>query len=572
MLNFARNPSEFDSKTFDILVVGGGINGAACAWDAALRGFSVALIEAQDFGSAASAGCFKIVHGGLRYLQHLNIARLRESVREQQTLRLIAPHLVHPLPFLVPTYGYGMRGNEVLSLGMRLYELLSCDRNAEVPASHQLPNHRFLSADECLHIAPGLRQQGLRGGLVYYDCQMSNCDRLTLAVVQSAAAAGATVCNYLEATGFEMNGEQIARVAVRDRITSRESSIEAKLVINAAGPWSPLVERFIAPTESASPLYYSKGVQLVCKQFVKGYALAIESKESDPEARISRGGRSFFAHPWRGYSLLGTADILHKGSPENFQIRKEEVAQLLADAAEMYKEPLLKPENVLHAFGGLRPMPKQMLQRISSGYQPSEDEAYVSLKEEIIDHAHSQEETHSRASNLLTLVGVKYTTFRAFAEQVVDRCVEKLDAKLAPCQTMRTPVYGGSFGQYQSLLDEQREKNPQFSAELLQRLVRNYGSLTAEVHAIAEQRTELLQPLDTDGETIGAEVVFTARNEMSCSLQDVVFRRTGLGALGYPGDVPLRRAGEILAEELGWDDAKVQEEIEATRIAFPLLS
>lgn len=569
MLKLVRNPADFSTQTFDILIIGGGINGAACAYDAALRGLSVALLEAQDFGSAASAGCFKIVHGGLRYLQHLNFSRLRESVREQQTLRRIAPHLVHPLPFLVPTYGYGMRGNEVLSCGLTLYELLSRDRNKGVPETHHLPNHRFLSPEECLHIAPGLKPQGLRGGLVYYDAQMSNCDRLTLAVLQSAALAGAKICNYIEASGFEMEGDEIRSVEVKDRLTGQTQKLTAKLVVNAAGPWCPLVQDFLKPESAKKPLYYSKGVQLVCKQFVSDYALAIESKEKDPEARLSRGARSYFAHPWRGYTLLGTADVLHRGSPETYRISKDEVRELLENAAEMYKDSSLRIENVVHAFGGLRPLPEEMLSKINSGYSPTDTDAQVSLKEEIIDHGESSRT--NRASNLVSLIGVKYTTFRAFAEEVVDLCVRKLDAKVSACETEQRPLYGASLSGYQSMLETTQAAKPSVEFPVIQHLVQNYGEHAQEVLAIAENRKELLQPLSETTSTLGAELLFAARYEMVSSLQDVVMRRTGLGTVGYPGSAVLARAAAIVSEDLGWSASKVSEEIEATRAEFPLV-
>ena len=189
---------QLKNEQFDVLIIGSGINGAAAAWDASLRGLKVALIDKGDFGAATSAGCFKIIHGGLRYLQHLDFKRLQESVEEQRLLRIIAPHLLSPLAFLIPCYKPLMKRRFLIRLALGVYEFLARNRNKDVQAGLELFDHQVLSTEECLELAPGLETKGLEGGVLYYDVQMNNCERLTFEVAAAAAKASAVVANYLE--------------------------------------------------------------------------------------------------------------------------------------------------------------------------------------------------------------------------------------------------------------------------------------------------------------------------------------------------------------------------------------
>jgi len=241
---FSRDHTTLESTTFDVLVIGGGIIGVAVAWDAALRGLQVALVEKKDFGSETSAGCFKLIHGGVRYLQYLDFPRVLESIREQYILRKIAPHLVHPLPFLIPCYGRGLKGKEFLKLGMMVYELFAWRRNNGLNAYHHLAKHQVLQAEECLKIAPGLKREGLQGGVVFTDCQLSNCERLTFSVAQSAHDAGACLGNYLEVVSLSPSSavtggsKQIFVAIVEDVLSGKIFEVKARIVVNATGPWS----------------------------------------------------------------------------------------------------------------------------------------------------------------------------------------------------------------------------------------------------------------------------------------------------------------------------------------------
>ena len=234
-----RDIAALADRELDLLVVGGGVYGAAIAWDAALRGLSVALIEKNDFGSGTSFNNLKTIHGGIRYLQHADFTRMRESVRERRNLMRIAPHLVHPLPFLVPTYsGSVLKSRTAMRVALFVNDLVSWDRNRIDDPQKRLPAGRALGRDECLELAPGIAPENLTGGVLWHDAQMHNSDRLTLSFVLSAAEQGAAVANFVEATELVRRGPRVTGVRARDVIEGTGGlELRAKLVVNAAGPW-----------------------------------------------------------------------------------------------------------------------------------------------------------------------------------------------------------------------------------------------------------------------------------------------------------------------------------------------
>lgn len=579
MMQFSREPLSLTTELFDVLVIGGGINGAAVAWDTAMRGLKTVLVERGDFGGAASAGCFKIAHGGLRYLQHCDIARLKESVEEQRLLRRSAPHLIHPLPFLIPCYGWGMKSKAALRFALSFYEKLVKDRNHGVDSYHILGRHQVLSPEECLKIAPALDVRGLSGGVVYYDCQMSNCERLTLSVILSACAAGAKACNYLEAVRFIKSEtpnarEQIDSVIVRDRLDQREFRIRAKVVVNATGPWTKVVrslayeqgdsrkDEFLRSTVHSS-IVHSKGIQLVSKQFVKGYALAVQSRYKDPDAIVSRGSRSYFFHPWRGCSLLGTTDSIYRGDPSDFSISMEEIRRFLEEVKLSYPDNKLVPANIQYAFGHLRPLDKKFELSLQGSDGAVSGESKVARRDEIVDHASLTPVTEEGSlENLVSVVGAKYTTFRALGEKVGNLVSKKLLGRVKPSKTAEARLVGGEIDDWTAFIGSQMDRAPQYSQSMIRHLASNYGTQMQELLSILAQSAEFSLPLSKSNEVIAAEVVYACRHEMAVRLEDVLLRRTGLGTLGFPGEDAVRKAGEIMARELGWDKGKLEDEVQ----------
>ena len=542
-------------------------------WDAALRGLQVALVEAEDFGGATSSGCFKIVHGGLRYLQHLNLRRVLESVAEQQTLRQIAPHLIHPLPFLIPTYGKGRRGKAFLSCGLTVYDLLSITRNSEVSPSHKLPRFRTLSVEECLSYAPGISQRELSGGVLYYDCQMSNCERLTLGVARGAAHAGALLGNYLKAVGVRTArasaGEVvIERVTLRDVLGGEEFDVRARCVVNATGPWVNGVEKLVYPHRAQEPSepVFSKGVQLVVPQFIDEVGLALESTFKDESAVLSRGGRSYFITPWRGYSLIGTTDSLYRGDPSKCTIDREEIESFIAELSTVYSHPSLGPKSVCHAWGGLRPLDSD--ERSESIADVGD--AKVSRVDEVVDHGRSRIPAYERTvSNFISVTGVKYTTFRALAEEVVDLVGVKLGRQAGRSATRVTALPGGDIADFGAFVSGAVKRYENLlSQESVLSLARTYGAELDKVAALVEDDPSLGERVSRERETIRAEIVHVSRREMVGRLRDVVMRRTGLGTVGFPGEEVMRAVGELVGRELGWNGERITEEVQDTTSVF----
>ena len=576
-----RDLGLLSSEPCDVLVIGGGINGAAVAWDCALRGFKTVLVEKGDFGAGASAGCFKIAHGGLRYLQHLDIRRLLESVEDQRILRIIAPHMIHPIPFLIPCYGnLGMKSKGILKIALMVYEQLARDRNRGVSPYHTLSKHRIISREECLNIAPGLSQKGLTGGLVYYDCQMSNCERLTYSVIRSAVEAGAKVANYAEVfsaktTVREDSKTYIESVNVRDVFTGKEYSISPKVVLSAAGPWNDKVRHLMLSSidsyKNSKLAFFSKGIQLVAKQIVSNYAVAFESDYCDEAAVFSRGGRSFFVHPWRGYSLIGTSDTLFKSDPDTCKITLPEIASFIKDIKMGYSSDLICPENTYFAFGHVRGLDisEREYEKLISSEEGKAGDSNVSLKDRLVDHDMPHSLTpNDRIANLVTMQGMKYTTFRALGAKASDIISRKIDGKVRPCLTKDTVLFGGDIGDFASSYTKFQIEHPEFLPLMCKHLFTNYGSVVKSVLSVCNESVEFRQSLSPSSEVIKAEIIQAARNEMVCKLSDIVFRRTALGTIGFPGQSAIGQAATLAGAELGWDKVRIQSEIEETMAMF----
>lgn len=540
-------------KTYDLLIIGGGINGLAAAWDAALRGLKVALVEKSDYGAETSSATLKIVHGGLRYLQHLDFVRSRESIRERSTMLRIAPHLVEPFPFIVPTYGHLMKGKEFMTTGLLMNEAVGFDRNRRLAdPARRIPCGRVLSRKECLDRVPGIKEEGLTGGVMLYDAQMYNSERLTLSFALSAAERGAELANYVEAFGLLREGRRVTGAKVRDKLSGSAFDIRARLVANMTGPWSDILLGLLERPDPPRIVLRSKGIQIVTPRLAEKVGLAVASKYRDPDALFSRGARHYFITPWRGVSLVGTTDTVYEGDPDNFRITGKDIRDFIAEINEAFPAAKLKPEQVPFAFGGLRPITEQNLQ---TGSQ-------VARKYEINDHARDL-----GVEGLISVIGVKYTTCRFLAEKVVDLVARKLGWALSARATESTPLTGGKIGRFDDFLRDAIRKAPAGLDEpVIRHLVHNYGSAYENI-----LKTGGRECLPGSNEVLQAEVVHAVREECALHLADVVFRRTDLGTKGHPGKEALQTCADLMGAELKWDAATKQREIEAVeeRYRFP---
>lgn len=545
-----RDLAALERGGFDLVVVGGGMFGAAAALDAAQRGLRVALIERGDFCGATSAHSFKMLHGGIRYLQHADLPRIRQSAAARAAFLRVAPHLAKPLPIAVPTYGLGMKGRPALQAGMALYDLLTLGRNRGIAdPSRRVPPARIMSRDEAIRRFPGLPRQGLTGAGVFCDGQMYNPARLVLAFVQSAAALGAVCANHVEAVGLDVRDGRVRAVEVRDRLSGDRFAVPASVVLNAAGPYAERILTGALGTGLAPATPFSRDAYfLVGRPLVDGdCALTVTTGTVDPDAVLSRGGRHLFLVPWRGVTLVGVWHKVYTGHPDHYEITEDELETWTAEVNQAYPGLDLVPEDVALGSAGLVPFGEN---------DPGASDLKYAHRSRIIDHARER-----GVEGLITLIGVRYTTGPFEAPDVVTLACGKLGRAAPRTRLAWTPVRGGEVPDFEALVRRVVAEAPAGMGEASARaLAHNHGAAYGEVLATCAGRPELGRPLPgTD--VIGAEIAYAARAEMAETLADAAFRRTDLCTAGPPPAVALREAGRIMGEVRNWDSARVGAEV-----------
>jgi len=551
-----RNPQALAAKEYDLVIVGGGVYGISIARDAALRGLSVALVEMRDFGHATSSNHHKIIHGGFRYLQHADIARMREAIRERSALLRIAPHLVHPLPFLIPTYKRLLQRKLLLSLALKLNDLIGADRNRNLDSGNKIPQGRVISKAECATLCPGLDQQDITGGAIYFDGQVTNPDRLNLALLISAVQAGAHVANYVEATGFLRQRNQIAGVHIRDVLRGNSWTVRARVVVNCAGPWADRVLAGVGVAVKPSLAGLCKSFVLVTRPLVSGVAVGVPGRFEyvDRDAVVKKGFRYFFMIPWRKTSLVGTFQTPYDAEPESLKVSEKDIGEAIHTINEAFPAADLHRRDVLSVLRGIVPGSEDL------------DRSDVQLKKhyEIRDHA-----AEDGIDGLLSVIGVKYTTARNVAEKTVDVVFKKLRMKSPKCETAETPVYGGATGSIEEFLARAVATRPKsIDVETARHLALTYGTACAEILHYCDREPDWSERVVHDSPVIKSEVLHGVRAEMAQKLSDVIFRRTDLGTAGYPGDDALAACAKIMGAELEWNRQRIGKELEEVRSEF----
>jgi glycerol-3-phosphate dehydrogenase len=516
---------------FDLVVVGGGITGAGVALDAATRGYSVALVERADFSSGTSSRSSKLVHGGLRYLQNFDLGLVREALLERGLLTSLAPHLVKPLPLVVPSFG-GKRPDRMLGTGLHLYDRMARELRRNAQADWSPDKHRIIEGDEVLELVPALAAREPTAGYLFYDCQTDDC-RLVLTVLGEAERFGAVVANRLEVRELIHDESGYARgVRVQDAVTGGSFDVRAGTVVNATGVWADR----ISPDE----FYEAEEVPRIRPSRGTHVTIATDKIPVRGGGAIAPAGkgRTIFILPWLGRTLIGTTDVDYDGGLDHIPPSEDDVDYLL-EAANQFLGTEIGPADLCGAYAGVRPL-------ISTG-DPKKS-VDISRRAEL----------YETGSGMLTITGGKLTTFRRMAKQVVDRLVER-DGRDAPCRTHEIPL-----GMATTI--EQLRPVDGVDDETRRLLVHRYGYFANEVLALAEATPELCERIVPELPDLLAEAVVAARHEQALSLGDVFLRRTRLGLLAAPavcapdGDVP-RRVARVLADELGWDDARVESEL-----------
>jgi glycerol-3-phosphate dehydrogenase len=541
-----RDIARLADEHFDLLVIGGGIYGAALAWDAALRGLSVALIERSDFGQATSANSLKVVHGGLRYLQDARPDRMRRMVRERRAIMRMAPHLVRPMAFLLPTTAGGLRSMPAMRLALLASDGIGFDRNRGLEQAQWLPPGRVISRDETIGRVPGLAQlSAITGAALWYDAQIYNTERFLLAVLKSAVEAGAAVVNYAEACQLIVRRGRVVGATVHDQVADEALDVRARVTVNAAGPWVDTVLAGAQAADRPRIFWPSLAVNLVTRPFVVGEAVGFSTA---PDAADANGSRrraaTLFAVPWRDRCLVGTFHLPYSGGPEPLQVEDEQIRHMLETVNRAYPAADLSADDVSLIHAGLLPV------RVGSSGQ------HVVLIRDgwLVDHRRRDD-----LAGLLTVVGVKYTAARELAERAVDWVTAELGRRVDRCRTETELLHGARQGADPVVLaDELLRLSPGLQAEAAGNLASLYGTEAGWIVALAAGGGNRFP----QEELLRAQTRYAVREEMALHLGDVVLRRMDLGSAGRPTADLLQSIAKTMGDELAWRDTDRRQELD----------
>jgi glycerol-3-phosphate dehydrogenase len=518
-------------ESFDVVVIGGGITGAGVALDAASRGYSVALVERDDFASGTSSRSSKLVHGGLRYLQNFDLGLVREALLERALMVNLAPHIVHPLPLLVPGFD-GKRPDLLVGVGLNMYDVMARDRLRRRPGDEEWSpdRHRMISAEETLELVPALEPRNPTSAYLFYDCQTDDV-RLVLTVLGEAERFGAVIANRAEVTGLVDRGGRAAGVLCLDRLSGSEFELRAENVVNATGVWADqLRPDEIYGEEEVPRIRPSRGTHIT---------LARADLHLVAGAIIPAGGsRTIFALPWLGRTLIGTTDNDYDGPLDHIAPDARDIEYLL-DACNEFFGTCLGAKDLTGAYAGVRPL-------ISTG-DPKKS-VDISRRAEL----------YETSSGMLTITGGKLTTWRRMAKMTVDRIVER-ESREAECRTheipLGLPAEDGDLPDVAGVDDESRLS-----------LAGRYGHAARGVLDLARGRPELARRVVPNMPDLLAEAPFAVAHEQAFSLADVLLRRTRLGLLAAPdltgdGAEAPRAVAIAMAPELDWDETRIEEEL-----------
>jgi glycerol-3-phosphate dehydrogenase len=539
MLSRAAAIEAVAGQRFEVVVIGGGITGAGVALDAASRGYSVALLERGDYAVGTSSRSSKMVHGGLRYLQNLDLGLVREALLERQLMVQLAPHLVYPTPFLIPSFGEDRRDRRV-GAGLNMYDVMATTRvgrsrremrsskDEDEDFSWSPDRHRTIDRDELLELVPSLEPRDPKDAYLFYDCQTDDA-RLVLTILGEAERFGAVMLNGAEVTDVVSKNGRASGVAVRESESGESFEVEAENVVNATGVFADRIRpEEVIEEEDVPRIKPSRGTHLLIDR---------EALSTGSAACIvpAGAGRQIFALPWYGRTLVGTTDNDYEGDTEHPRPSDDDVEYLLSAVNDFFGTELGRGD-LAGAYAGVRPL-------LSTG-DPKKS-VDISRKAEL----------YETSSGMLTITGGKLTTWRRMAKQTVDRMVER-EAREAPCHTAEIPL--GMTARAEDL-----EAPAGVGEEALEQLAFRYGHAAGTVLRLASEDPKLARPIVEGRPDLLAEAVVAARHEQARTVADVLLRRTRLGLLAAPQlrDVDVvRPVAEVMGRELGWSRRRVKRE------------
>jgi glycerol-3-phosphate dehydrogenase len=517
--------------TYDVVVIGGGMAGAGVARDLALRGLRAVLVEKGDFASATTAVSSKLIHGGLRYLELFDVGLVRESLRERETLRRLAPHVVKPLPFLIPIYRGSSRGLVRVRLGLRLYDWLTPGRDRE--------RYRVLRPIDALSLEPAIAARELRGAGYYFDDLLVYPERMCLENVLSACRHGARAYNYAQVEEVVRGADgAVAGVRVRDLLSSAVVTLRASVIVNATGPWVDDVR--------AQAGIADRGRRILRR--TKGIHCLLPRMTDHAIYHSTRDDRMIFVIPWREFSLLGSTDTDFDGDLDRVHATRDEVDYLLGEVRQALPDPRVRASEVVYTYAGVRPL------SFEEGKRASE----VSRAHRIVSEA---------GGRFLSITGTKLTCFRSLAENLGDRVVATLGRGRAS-RTARLTLDGADAEadtlEARAWLDVSGEAAASgLSRETLETLVTTYGRGYARIVELAGKVAGGAERLCPQNPDIVAELHAAVHGEMAVSLQDVLLRRTGIGTSACQGLDCAESIAQRMAHLAGWSPRRLDAELHA---------
>lgn len=518
---------------YDLIVIGGGINGAATARDAALRGLKTILIEKDDFASATTSWSSRLIHGGLRYLEYFEFKLVRESLAEREILLKSAPHLVHPLQLTIPIYATGSRSYWEIWAGMMLYDLLSLDKS--------LLNHRMLPKAKLKQLFRSLNPEGVQGAAQYFDGQVEYAERLCLEIVLSARAAGADTLNYVQVCELERTGKRITSLACQDRLSGECFTIgthDKTVVVNTSGPWvDELCERGMrsqkpAPIGDKPRIGGTKGSHIVVNAFPGAPAAAFY-------VEALSDNRPFFILPFLDQYLIGTTDIRFEGDLDRIKATDEEIDYLLAETNKVFPATRLSRDSVTFTYAGVRPLP----------YEKGEKPGAVTRNHRLYDHS------REGVVNMVSLIGGKLTTHRRVGEEMVDWVYRRRQEAKPPCQTRVQPLPGAILPTDSRIAEAVERYGDRLSLPTLDYLIGLYGARVFNLLHLIETAPVLAEPILPNLPDIKAQIVYAVRSEMAYTVADICRRRTTLAFQANYGLEALGAVAHTLHTHCGWSQA-----------------
>jgi glycerol-3-phosphate dehydrogenase len=512
-------------EKFDLIVVGGGIIGTGIARDASLRGIKTLLIEKEDFGYGTTSRSSRLIHGGLRYLRMLEFHLVRQDLLEREVLLKIAPHLVHAFPFIIPITS--LYYEAALSMGVRMYDVMASGKS--------MPSHQHLSRSKVLEIEPELEGlKGLRGALLYYDCQAPFTERLGIENVLSAAENGATIINHAQLTGFIREGNDVRGIEMLDCLSGKTYKVKSRLVVNAAGHWVDCVSDLLRGGP-ASTVRRTKGIHLLTPRLTQK-ALVLFSPVD---------GRLFFVMPWLDYTLICTTDTDYKGDLDAVCADKADVDYMLAGIRQVF--PKLREEDIFYTFAGLRSLV------YSGGERPSD----ITREHRVLDH-----KSRDGIEGLVSVLGGKITAYRAVAKDAVNTVCRKLGVK-ATCTTAEVLLPGAPAVPEKNVANAARESS--LPLNTVRHLAALYGSRFSQILDLVKHNKRGGQRLCPHCPDILAQVEHSVKEESALTVADFLLRRSNAGLMSCQGLDAVETVAQEMGRLLKWSQAEQRRQIEAYR-------